>query len=72
MQNSPFHNSDDTEWEIDDGSWAEPKERMWARYINFIHQSKLVVDKGKVSSMSLNVFIQTLKAMAKYNKIIIN
>ena len=69
MQNSPFEIFDDSEWEIDYELWVEPKERMWTRYINFTHQSKLVMDKGKVSSMSLNVFVQALKAMAKYNKI---
>ena len=57
---------DDSSWDIDSGISDKPSSSNWRSYQSKTHPSKLLNDKGKISSAWLSVFVQGLKAKAMH------
>ena len=60
---------EDSCWDIDSGISDEPSSSNWRSYTSYTHPSKLLNDKGKVSSTCLSIFVQGLKAKAKHQQV---
>ena len=58
--------SDDFDCDIDDDQSDHPSSSSFSQYGSFTNSSKLIQDKGKVSWASVHIFVEGLKAKAKF------